>query len=329
MTSKKNRLAFLGSDEIALPILRFLNSTSSTVDVVAILTQPDRRSGRGGKKSPNEIKKWADENSIPCESPEKPSIDECEWLKAKNVDILLVMAYGHILRREFLDFAPRGCYNLHASILPKYRGASPIETAIAMGEKETGVTLMKVIPRMDAGPIIDIEQVEITDSESGPSLRSKISEACVPVVSRNLDQILYGTVQELTQNESLASYCRKLCKDDANLDFNLSAEQLVNRIRAFVSWPGANFLFESQKIRIGEAEYCNNHLSLSPGETIMESNNKFCIGTSDGLLIPKTLQRPGGKMLKTEDFFRGFEFPFGCRLNSFPSHPLLKSKLVE
>ena len=101
MTSKKNRLAFLGSDEIALPILRFLNSTSSTVDVAAILTQPDRRSGRGGKKSPNEIKKWADENSIPCESPEKPSIDECEWLKAKNVDILLVMAYGHILKENF------------------------------------------------------------------------------------------------------------------------------------------------------------------------------------------------------------------------------------
>ena len=111
-------------------------------------------------------------------------------------------------KKEFWILHLEGATIFTLPFYPKYRGASPIETAIAMGEKETGVTLMKVIPGMDAGPIIDIEQVEITDSESGPSLRSKISEACVPVVSRNLDQILHGTVQELTQNESLATYCR-------------------------------------------------------------------------------------------------------------------------
>ena len=174
MPSKIFNLAFLGSDEIALPVLNYLQTGCSSVSISAVLTQPDRRSGRGRKLAPNAIKAWANTNSIPCHSPEKPGADDCDWLKEQKIDILLVMAYGHILKKSFLEVAPSGCYNLHASLLPKYRGASPIETAIAQGEKQTGVTLMKVVPRMDAGPIIDSEGVEISEKDNGQNLRNNL-----------------------------------------------------------------------------------------------------------------------------------------------------------
>lgn len=324
MTTKIFNLAFLGSDEIALPVLNFLQEGCSSVSVSAVLTQPDRRSGRGRKLSPNAIKVWAETNSIPCRSPEKPSAEDCDWLRGQKIDILLVMAYGHILKKYFLEVAPSGCYNLHASLLPKYRGASPIETAIAQGEKQTGVTLMRVVPRMDAGPIVDSEKVKISEKDTGQELRNKIAKACLPLVDRNITSLAQGLSNQDMQDESLATYCRKLNKDDGNLDFSSSANQLVDRIRAFAAWPGCGFFIDGQKIRIGAAESFKNDFSLQPGEIKFDSNRSILIGTGDGILVPKLLQRPGGKMLKTEDFLRGFNFSFGLTLETLPMNPLLR-----
>jgi methionyl-tRNA formyltransferase len=323
MPTKIFNLAFLGSDEIALPVLNFLQDNCSSICISALLTQPDRRSGRGRKLSPNAIKVWANTNSIPCHSPEKPGAEDCDWLREQKIDILLVMAYGHILKNSFLEVAPSGCYNLHASLLPKYRGASPIETAIAEGEKQTGVTLMKVVPRMDAGPIIDSEEVEISEKDTGLILRNKIAKACLPLVERNIPMLAQGLSDHDMQDESLATYCRKLNKEDGNLDFSSSANQLVNRIRAFSSWPGCGFFIDGQKIRIGSALSCENDYALQPGEIKIDSHRAIFIGTGNGILVPKLLQRPGGKMLKTEDFLRGFNFPFDQTLESLPMNPLL------
>jgi methionyl-tRNA formyltransferase len=324
MPSKIFNLAFLGSDEIALPVLNYLQTGCSSVSISAVLTQPDRRSGRGRKLAPNAIKAWANTNSIPCHSPEKPGADDCDWLKEQKIDILLVMAYGHILKKSFLEVASSGCYNLHASLLPKYRGASPIETAIAQGEKQTGVTLMKVVPRMDAGPIIDSEGVEISEKDNGQNLRNKISKACLPLVERNITSLAKGLSDQKMQDESLATYCRKLNKEDGNLNFSSSANQLVDRIRAFSSWPGCGFFIDGKKIRIGSALSFKNEYVLQPGEIKVDSNRSIFIGTGDGILIPKLLQRPGGKMLETEDFLRGFHFPFDQTLESLPMNSLLR-----
>jgi len=324
MPSKIFNLAFLGSDEIALPVLNYLQTGCSSVSISAVLTQPDRRSGRGRKLAPNAIKAWANTNSIPCHSPEKPGADDCDWLKEQKIDILLVMAYGHILKKSFLEVASSGCYNLHASLLPKYRGASPIETAIAQGEKQTGVTLMKVVPRMDAGPIIDSEGVEISEKDNGQNLRNKISKACLPLVERNITSLAKGLSDQKMQDESLATYCRKLNKEDGNLNFSSSANQLVDRIRAFSSWPGCGFFIDGKKIRIGSALSFKNEYVLQPGEIKVDSNRSIFIGTGDGILVPKLLQRPGGKMLETEDFLRGFHFPFDQTLESLPMNSLLR-----
>ena len=241
MTSKKFKIAFLGSDQIALPFLNFLLDECPFVELSAVLTQPDRRSGRGRKLSPNAIKEWAQSKGISCRSPEKPTDSECVWLQDQEIDLILVMAYGHILKKSFLSLAPNGCFNLHASLLPFYRGASPIESSVAMGDSFTGVTLMRVISKMDAGPIVDFEKVEIQKEDTGGSMRNKLSMSCVPLISRNIQGIINGKIQETSQNHQLATYCRKLSKFDGNLDFSASANELVNRIRAFKNWPGCSF----------------------------------------------------------------------------------------
>jgi methionyl-tRNA formyltransferase len=298
MTSQTYKIAFFGSDEISLPFLNFLNDQCPFVHVSAVLTQPDRRSGRGRKMASNAIKTWAENHSISCRSPEKPSDLEVDWLREQNIDLILVMAYGHILKKSFLTLAPAGCFNFHASILPKYRGASPIETAIAMGEENTGVTLMRVIPQMDAGPILDFESVVVEGGDTGESVRSKIADSCLPLIQRNIQGLLDGIISEKKQDHSYATYCRKINKTDGNIDFSAKASHLVDRIRAFKSWPGCGFFIDGQKIRIGSAGSRPNNALLDIGLTQIDLDGNLVIGTGEGLLIPHELQRPGGKCFK-------------------------------
>ena len=229
------KIIFMGSDPIALPLLECL--FSKEIEITAIYTQPDRRSGRGKKIQINAIKEWGISKGIEIRQPEKPGIEEVEYIKNSNVDVNIVMAYGHILKRSILD-APRfGTYNFHASLLPKLRGASPIETAIATVGSETGVTLMKIIPRMDAGPIVDSEIVFIKDSDTGLSLRSKLADSCVPLIERSFDKLISEGIILNEQVEAEATYCRRLVKEDGSLDFSMSAVELFKRIQAFSYWP--------------------------------------------------------------------------------------------
>ena len=323
MTSQTYKIAFFGSDEISLPFLNFLNDQCPFVHVSAVLTQPDRRSGRGRKMASNAIKTWAENHSISCRSPEKPSDLEVDWLREQNIDLILVMAYGHILKKSFLTLAPAGCFNFHASILPKYRGASPIETAIAIGEDNTGVTLMRVVPKMDAGPIVDLESLEIHQADTGKSVRSRIADSCVPLIQRNIKSLLEKNVNETAQDPTLATYCRKINKKDGYLDFSSQASHLVDRIMAFKSWPGCGLLIDGQKIRIGSAKSLKNNILLDVGLSKIDSDGNLIIGTGEGVLILNELQRPGGKMLKTPDFLRGYEFPVGQTLESCDMAPLV------
>jgi methionyl-tRNA formyltransferase len=233
------------------------------------------------------------------------------------------MAYGHILKKMFLEVSPGGCFNLHASLLPKYRGASPIETAIAMGETLSGVTLMRVVQKMDAGPIVDSESVKIDSLDTGSTLRGKIAQSCVPLIQRNIEALVKGSANEIVQEEESSTYCRKLFKEDGNLNFSIPAKTLVNRVRAFQFWPGCVFSLRGEIFRIGLAEAKKNDLLLEAGETTRDEGGNFLIGTSEGALCLLKLQKPGGKMLKIEDFLRGFNFPFGEIIESLEMKNLL------
>jgi len=306
MTETHRNLAFFGSDAIAIPCLHALMENDQDWKVAAVLTQPDRPSGRGRNLQPNPVKSWALEHGIPVRDPEKPTHHEVQWLKELKIDLTMVMAYGHILKEEFLNYAPLGCFNLHASLLPKYRGASPVETAIAMGEVQTGVTLMQVIPQMDAGPMIDCEPVDIGEGDTGQQVRQKIAQACIPLLGRSVPNLLSGKYPLLEQDENQATYCRKLSKADGQLNFRLSADELVSRSRAFASWPGCYFVHQDKVLRVGKMNKFPHDLSLEPGQRSSTKENSLIIGTGKGSVEILELQKPGGKMLPIADFLRGY-----------------------
>jgi len=316
------KIGFLGSDEIAIPFLSKLIEESDRFQLVGVLTQPDRPAGRGRKLRPNPIKEWTMQHGFPCRDPLKPSSDEVDWFKDLSVDILLVMAYGHILKNDMLTVASAGCFNLHASILPAYRGASPVETALACGNDETGVTLMRVVPKMDAGPVIDIEKVKIDDSTTGPSLRTSLAKCCIHLVQRNLEALCVGEYEEVEQDGSLVSYCRKLRKVDGFLDFSQPASLLASRIRAFQAWPGSFFEHRGNRIKIGLAQ-ASSESDLRPGEIKKTAEGGLLIGTQTVALQINNLQKPGGKMISSSDFLRGYTFDDGEILDFPSSEPLL------
>jgi methionyl-tRNA formyltransferase len=307
--NKKRKIAFFGSDEIALPCLNALLDSSESWEICGVLTQPDRRSGRGRKLRSNPIKKWSLEQAIHVKDPEIPGKEEVNWLKDLGAELTLVMAYGHILKDDLLEAVPCGCFNLHASLLPKYRGASPIETALAMGEKETGVTLMRVFPRMDAGPIVDSEAVSISMSDTGSDLRKKLGYACIPLIQRAMPNLLTGEFSENEQDEAEATYCRKLTKADGQIDFTLSAEEIDCRARAFANWPGLWFNHNQNILKVGKLSIFDGDVSLKPGQRDSGIKDALVIGTGNNAIKVLELQKPGGKMVPVSDFLRGYALP--------------------
>ena len=209
------RIVFMGSDPIALPLLTWLKGEGSAIaQIAAVFTQPDRATGRGQKIAPNEIKTWALSHDIPVFQPEK--LTEAVRAEFANLesDLALVMAYGHILRDDFIATPRLGTLNLHTSLLPKYRGASPIQTAIACGERETGVTLMRIVRQLDAGPIADAERVAIAPLDTATDVEAKLAAACVPLVARVLPRLENALQIFAPQDESAATFCRKLTKEE-------------------------------------------------------------------------------------------------------------------
>ena len=308
----KPPVVFYGSDAIALPSLDFfLREASSACELVGVITQPDRPSGRGKKMRSNPVKEWAIENGIKILDPEKPLDPEVTWLRQEGVVLAMVMAYGHILSSALLNAPVAGTFNLHGSLLPAYRGASPVETALAQGEKETGVTLMRVVSRMDAGPIVDSEITPIAPDDDGPRLREKLSSACIPLLRRNLPALLAGEATETSQNEKAATYCRKLRKTDGALDFSVPAAVLARRVSAFRGWPGSWFDVQGVRVKVGSVKIVESCGDRVPGQVFLPSSREVVIATPEGALSLLELQRPGGRMMPTAEFLSGFPFAEG------------------
>ena len=316
------RIVFLGSDPIARPLLNWLAGQGKTAaEVVGVFTQPDRATGRGQKVQPNEIKTWAQERNLPVFQPDKITEDVRVQLAGLGADVALVMAYGHILRDDFIGTPRLGTLNFHTSLLPKYRGASPIQTAIANGEKETGVTLMRIVRRLDAGPIADVERVAIGSLDTASDIEAKLSEACVPLLARALPKLREGSLEFIAQDDAAATYCRRLEKADGSLDFAQSSTVLASRINGLFPWPACSIAIDGVEVKIGLADSAPG--TGSQGEVIGMGADGLCVGTSDGVLRLKKLQRPGGKMLSTQEFLRGFSVAPGTRLTSRPMAPLV------
>lgn len=333
-------LVFLGSDPIALPLLDWLAGEGSAVArVVAVFTQPDRPVGRGQKITANGIKLWALARGLPVFQPEKITEDVRAQLAALNADVSLVMAYGHILKQDFIDTPRLGTLNLHASLLPKYRGASPIQTAIANGELETGVSLMRIVRQLDAGPVADVERVSIAPRDTALDIEQKLGAACVPLLARTLPSLATNELVFIEQDHAAATFCRRMVKDDGRLDFAAPPAELAARINGLFPWPACSVEIAGQTIKIGLADVFDEQahpdichlLNDKPAGTVVGADEEGLLvkaggGEGSGVLRCLRLQKPGGKMLPAPEFLRGSPIAAGMVLPSQSLPVLVDSK---
>lgn len=318
------KIVFMGSDAIALPLLNWLAGEGSVqARVVAVFTQPDRPVGRGQKVQANAIKLWAQERGLPVHQPEKLREPELATLQSYGADLALVMAYGHILRDAFIAAPRLGTLNFHTSLLPNYRGASPIQTAVACGERETGVTLMRIVAALDAGPIADVERVAIAPLDTALDVEAKLAAACVPLLARALPKLAAGTQTFREQDHAAATFCRKLAKEDGVLDFARPAAELAARINGLFPWPATTVEIAGQPIKFGLADVAATVTSAPPGAVLGMDQVGLLIACGEGVLRVRRLQRPGGRMLEAPEFLRGWPIPTGTVLPS-TSMPALR-----
>jgi len=328
------RLVFLGSDPIALPLLNWLHAepqARAIAQLVGVFTQPDRPVGRGQKITPNAIKQWALAHGLPIYQPETLDAAALDTLAALGPDLSLVMAYGHILRNEFIDTPRLGTLNLHASILPAYRGASPIQTAVVNGERETGLSLMRIVRELDAGPVADIERVPIAPLDTALDVEAKLAAACVPLLARNLPKLAKGELVFLEQDHAKATFCRRLQKGDGALDFARPAAELAARINGLFPWPACSFQVGEKPIKCGLADVAPSaetsavaaELRPLPCAVLGADAAGLLISTGEGTLRVRRMQRPGGQMLPAAEFLRGNPVPTGTALASLPMPALV------
>jgi methionyl-tRNA formyltransferase len=305
--------------------------------VVAVFTQPDRPVGRGQTVQPNAIKQWALAQGLPVYQPAKLTEQDQANLAALEPDLSLVMAYGQILRDAFIAVPRLGTLNLHTSRLPAYRGASPIQTAVANGDRTTAVSLMRIVRELDAGPVADRESVAIDALDTAADVEAKLAGACVPLVARCLPLLAAGTLIFLPQDASAVSYCRKLTKADAALDFTAAARELAARINGLYPWPGCAVEVNGTVVKVGLAERVEadsgvvqarpevalHPVALQPGTVLGFDGVGLAITTGAGVLRLRRLQRPGGKMLGAGEFLRGFPVAAGTVLPSSAMSPLV------
>jgi methionyl-tRNA formyltransferase len=312
------RLVFMGSDPVALPLLDWLAGEGRAATMVGLFTGPDRPSGRGQAVNPNAVKAWAAGRPLEIHQPEKLDAAALAALSALRPDVTLVVAYGHILWEDFIAAPRLGTLNLHASLLPKYRGASPIQTAVAAGDRETGMTLMRIVRELDAGPLADEERVAIARLDTASDVEAALARAAVPLVSRCLPLLARGELSFRAQDSAGASFCRRLEKADGALDFSVPAPVLAARINGLHPWPSASVEISGTCIRLGLADSLEGTSGAAPGTVGSSDGCGLLVAAGSGILRLRRLQRPGGRMLDAPEFLRGFPVPMGTVIASRP-----------
>jgi methionyl-tRNA formyltransferase len=296
------RIVFMGTPEFAVPSLKALIESGD--EVVAVVTQPDKPKGRGLEVTPPPVKTLAQKHGIPVLQPQKIKTEEfLKQLEELKPDIICVVAYGKILPKGILELPKYGCINVHASLLPKYRGAAPINWAIIRGEKVTGITTMKMDEGMDTGDILLQREVPIEDEDTAETLSHKLSLTGAEVLIETLNLLKEGKLKPIPQNHSQATYAPMLKKEDGEIDWGKTAEEIRNLVRGTLPWPGAytfldNKILKVYKVRVVEGQG-------KPGEVIKSDKETLRVATGENALDILELQIEGGKRLDTATFLRG------------------------
>ncbi len=296
------RLVFAGTPEFAVPALHAC--MQSDCEVVAVYTQPDRPAGRGRKLSPGPVKQAALAAGIEVRQPESlRSLDARDELAAFAPDLMIVVAYGLILTRNVLAIPRHGCWNVHASLLPRWRGAAPIQRAILAGDTESGVGLMQMEAGLDTGPVLLERRTPIADDETGGSLHDRLSVLGAQVLGEGLRCLIAGNLPEpVAQSAAGIEYAHKLDKAEARLDWNASAIALERRVRAFDPWPVAETELAGERLRIWSAQALASASTEAPGSVIGVAAQGLDVACADGVLRILEIQRDGGRRMPVRDW---------------------------
>ncbi|OEZ33226.1 methionyl-tRNA formyltransferase [Francisella endosymbiont of Amblyomma maculatum] len=300
---KKLNIIFAGTPDISAQVLKDLYKSQHNIQ--AVLTQPDRAKGRGKKVQCSPVKEAALANDTPVFQPLsfKKNPEVLEQIKELKPDVIVVIAYGIIVPQEFLDIPKYGCLNIHVSLLPKWRGAAPIQRAIQAGDTKTGICIMQMDAGLDMGDILNTLEIEIQDTDTSQTLHDKFAKLSIKLLLETLENI--ETIKPQPQ-QGEPSYAHKITKQDGLIDFNKSAWQISCHIRAFTPWPAAFFILDKKLVKVGDFEILDQHVDNKQTGTIIDiSKNGFDIATSDKIIRFKQLKFPSKKMLNIVDILNG------------------------
>lgn len=307
------KIVFFGTPEYSLPALKLLHESQH--QVVAVYTQPDKPSGRGSKENPTPIKVLANEFNIPVYTPSTLKTDESlDQLKNINFDLGVVIAYGNILTTPILNIPKFGYINAHGSLLPKYRGASPITAPLLNGDETTGVTIQNMVLKVDAGDIVNSKEIPITNEDNASTLHDKLSDLSAELILDTCNLIENNKVDPIPQDASKATFVKKLTKEMGHIDWNEPADIIERKVRAFYPWPGS-FAFvkiKNKDVRVKISKATATTDSGQPG--IIKDFNplNFLVGTGQGCLRIFELQREGKKVQSTSIFLNGNHLDNSC-----------------
>lgn len=310
------RIMYMGTPDFAVKPLTAL--VEAGYEVVGVVTQPDKPKGRSKALVPTPVKEEAMKHGIPVYQPEKVRAQEfVDVLTEINPDIIVVAAFGQIIPKVILELPKFGCINIHASLLPKYRGAAPIQQAVIDGEKESGVTIMKMGMGLDTGDMISKIVVPITAEETGGSLFEKLADAGAELLIKTLPSIFDGTaVYEVQPEESPTPYASMITKQMGEMDFTKSATVLERLVRGMNPWPSAFTYLNGKTLKVWVSEVEKGNAGTEPGSIIKADKNGIYVACGEDVLVLKEIQLEGKKRMETDAFLRGFKVEPGTRLTN-------------
>ncbi len=297
---KKIKTVYMGTPEFSIPALKVLIENT---DCQLVVTQPDKLVGRKKILTPSCVKKYAEENNIEVFQPIKIRNDYQKIVDIKP-DLIITCAYGQIIPKELLECAKYGAVNIHASILPKYRGSAPINWVIINGEKKTGITLMYMDETMDTGDIIKIEQTDIEENETYGHLYNRLSEMGAKLLKENLDYLVSGNVERIKQNNDLATYAPMIKRETEYLDFNLDGESIINKIRGLNPNPYAYMLINGEQIKVIQAYFLKDEMD-SVGKIVKIDKKTLGISCKNGIIFITKVKPAGKKEMDIIDYLNG------------------------
>jgi methionyl-tRNA formyltransferase len=304
---------FMGTPEFAVPTLKMLHQNGHNIQLV--VTQPDKPSGRGKKLKKSEVKEAAEDLGLPVFQPDKIKKQEnLDVLKQYNPDVIVVVAYGQILSKEILDLPKFGCINVHASLLPKLRGAAPLNWAIINGEKKTGVTTMKMDVGLDTGDMLLKSEVEIDEHMNVGQLHDILMVKGAELLIETLEKIENDKIVPEKQDNSLSKYAPMFNNENRKINWNLSAKKIHDLIRGLSPWPTAYFVMEDKTVKVYESAFTKEKTNHEPGYVIKADNEGIFVAANEGIVILKEIQMPGKNKMTVDAYLRG---------NKFPEHILL------